>query len=236
MKQILQQTTKMCKAESVLNMFKIMCREKLTLKTVETMCKKLCYPRIERRRDPEKRIMEWKLSDAKSVVAIEKKRLTLEWIRNIEILKEFRINKSIKKIAKRERTIQKYNLKREKRKKVDFLRRRRENETKSRDQCRSNRDYLCSIVITHDQEIPLTFDNAPRIYGGAEFNEKEMKALRLPPKYTVYEKVNKERCQIEIAYHYDIDSKKLDFRKIRPTDMPDNKKIYLAPRIMKKLT
>ena len=25
-----------------------------------------------------------------------------------------------------------------------------------------------------------------------------MAALRLPPKYTVYEKINKERCQIEI--------------------------------------
>ena len=276
MKQILKQTTKVCKAESVLNMFKVMCRENLTLKTVEAMCKKLCYPRIERRRDLEKRIMEWKLKDAKSAVAIEKNRLTLEWRRNIEILKEFRINKSMKKIAKSERTIQKCTLKREKKKKIEFLKRRRENEADNRDQYRSNREYLCSTVITHDQEVPVTFDNEARIYGRAEVNEKEMAALRLPPKYTVYEKINKERCQIEIesmvtkyrwemmkekenntvrtdsvnvdldlagdentnnknetegieerAYHYDIDSKTFDFRKMRPTDMPDNKRIYL---------
>ena len=109
-----------------------------------------------------------------------------------------------------------------------------------------------------------------------------MAALRLPPKFTVYEKVNKERCPIEIEsmvtkyrwemmkeaekgnntvstnninrevnlditgesdgneqsqnetenieereYHYEIDSKTFDFRKMRPTDMPSNKRIYL---------
>ena len=149
MKQILKQTTKVCKAESVLNMFSVMIRKGLTLKTVEAMCKKLSYPRIERRRDLEKRIMEWKYKDAKSVVAIEKNRLTLEWRRNVPILKEFRINKSMKKIAKGERVIQKRTLKRKKEKKIEFLRRRK-NESNVKNRRRSTVDNLCSIVITHD--------------------------------------------------------------------------------------
>ena len=57
---------------------------------------------------------------------------------------------------------------------------------------------LCDTVNTADREIPESYSRAPRIYGGAKVNAEEEAALTLPPKFTVYEKVNKQQCLIEI--------------------------------------
>ena len=38
----------------------------------------------------------------------------------------------------------------------------------------------------------------PRIYGGVEIDDNEKAALTLPPKFTTYERIDKQKCLVEI--------------------------------------
>ena len=278
MKRTMKQTISMCNAESVKDMFETLNKNKIALKSVEIMCKKICGNQNERRKELEKIIMKWKLRDAKSMLVLQKKKLTKEWRNNNGLFKKMRINRSFEEIVRQEKIIMRRNLKKKKKKKIGFLIKRKEKDITIKED--NNTDRLCKTVKTYEQEIPETFSSEPEVYGGAEINKNEHSILSLPPKYTLFEKINKEKCMVEIEtmvtkyrwelmkdknqnqdnmntndesnsestqdtdqnvnidkekennkeireYHFDINENKFDFRKLRPTDLPYNKRVYL---------
>ena len=114
-------------------------------------------------------------------------------------------------------------------------------------------------VIIKDQALEPEFESNPRCYDNVEINEKEKKILQLGPKFTLYEDVDVVKTVAEIGkgmvklrYEqmrkeqeeseangnlirnvgptYDVENKEFNFRRMKATDMPTNKKINL-PRV-----
>ena len=110
-------------------------------------------------------------------------------------------------------------------------------------------------VLLKDQEIEEEYTSTPRLYGGIILTNDEQSLLELPPKYAIHEKVNKEHCQAEIekslaklrwehgkdndpqgnelpedekSWH-DPESKTMDFRLFRSTDLTFNSRINVPP-------
>ena len=278
MKRSMKIMINMCNAEYKKDLIEILIKKKIAMKSVEVMCKKLCGNNNEKRKELEKIIMKWKLKAAKSILAMLKRKFTKEWRNNNKIFKELRINRSFEEIIRQEKTIKRRQLKKKRRKNINFLLKRKESDIKSDED--NSTDRLCKSVKTYDRKIPESFSNTPEIYGGANIDKNESSILSLPPKYTIFEKIHKEKCMVEIEtmatkyrweimktknenfintsttnlsisgsnqdgeqntnednenddekeireYHFDISKNKLDFRKLRPTDLPYNKRVYL---------
>ena len=110
-------------------------------------------------------------------------------------------------------------------------------------------------VILKDQLLEEDFESDPRCYGNVEINEDEKTILKLGPGFTLYEEINVvktvaevEKGMVKLRYEqirkeneegdpenrprqrkpvYDYDKKEFDFRQMKATDMPNNKKIHL---------
>ena len=86
-----------------------------------------------------------------------------------------------------------------KERKVWFLtRKKREYERERIERKQDTVSLLCRTIDTSDREIPQSYSREPRIYGGVKVSDEEKAALSLPPKYTTYEKINKQTAAVEI--------------------------------------
>ena len=56
-------------------------------------------------------------------------------------------------------------------------------------------------IVIKDTKLPENFESKLRMYGGVNLNQnnKFTSALSLPPKFTVYENVDPERCEVEVV-------------------------------------
>ena len=208
MRNLSEQTVKVMKAKSVHEMLRSMRSKNVTLGPVKAMCKKLYSGKAEnhRRSVMENMVMKWKEDDARITREKVRRQLSHEWREgeNVKVLDKFKITNSFKRLTNKENENELTKMRMIKKKKVDFLiakekeARQKEREEKHMSvRCAKVHD-LCKSVSTADREIPESFNREPRVYGGASISEEEKTTLRLPPKYTIYEKVNKQRCNVEI--------------------------------------
>ena len=107
-------------------------------------------------------------------------------------------------------------------------------------------------VIVRDQDLGESFKTEPIVFGGTETNDAERSILRVHPKFTVFDKVDKVDCEAEIEKSltklrwnriqeesektriengvqeiqkkdtYNIEERTFDFRQARSTELPFN--------------
>ena len=107
-----------------------------------------------------------------------------------------------------------------------------------------------------DQDIPEEYTKRPKCYGNSQVSESEIDVLTLSPKYAVFEEVKVMDCKAEVEkgitkyrwsymaeksetqvgglkksdLHF-IQDKRLDFRNMKATDMPFNKRVVIPNAI-----
>ena len=112
-------------------------------------------------------------------------------------------------------------------------------------------------IIIKDVKLGDQFESKPRVYGGTEISKNETQALSLPPKFAVFSNVKPLKCkaEVEIAFtklrwkreferrkineeteeevddhdFYDKEGKNFDLTRMRPTDLPFNKRVFMPP-------
>ena len=204
MRNICEQTVKSAKAKSVHEMFRSMRKRKVTLRPVKAMCKKLYSGKAEnyRRNVMERMVMEWKEDDARDVREKTNRKLSydLRAGSDMEVLNKYNVTNSVKKLVASESENELKRQRDVKKKKVKHLTEIKENEVNevTHNKRRITVNNLYKTVNTADREIPESYSREPRIYGGAKINNDEKATLQLPPKFTVYEKINKQKCNVEI--------------------------------------
>ena len=217
---------------------------------IETMTKRLCntLPK-HRQRTLVKIITNWRLQDAHKELRRLKSINTTTWRREKEIIERAGILDDYERLWRREITKYENELTSAQKKKLQHLR------NKYKKQKDTIPDEIEGIILT-DQELPTEYASTARTYGGIELDENEQPLLELPPKYATYEKVKSESCEAEIekalaklrwekkrndvdndgnelppnvrTWH-DIQTKTIDMREYRSTDLPFNNRIY-APK------
>ena len=108
-----------------------------------------------------------------------------------------------------------------------------------------------------DVKLGDQFESKPRVYGGIEISKNETQALSLPPKFAVFSKVKPLKCKAEVEKaftklrwkreferrkineeteeevddhdFYDKEGKNFDLTRMRPTDLPFNKRVFMPP-------
>ena len=95
----------------------------IILNAVGSASKKLCSYKqdVKGKEKLERNIMLWKEKSAKSDLAKQRHKLTLEWRENITALRELRVNRTFKNIAKEEKSRQRRELKTKRIEKIQFL-------------------------------------------------------------------------------------------------------------------
>ena len=53
-----------------------------------------------------------------------------------------------------------------------------------------------------DCELVTEYESEPRVYGNYKLTENENEALRLPPKFAVYRKIEPNDCKAEIEKYF----------------------------------
>ena len=112
-------------------------------------------------------------------------------------------------------------------------------------------DTLHDVTIS-DQDLLDTFASYPRIYGDAALSDQDVDVLKLPPNFAIYDKIDDIDCEAQIekgiaklrwaineAEQAEVnairpdrtvlnaETKTFDFRQMRGTDLPFNKRITL---------
>ena len=215
-RRILNQTYAVARAVSVKFMFRILTTKRLVLTPVRKMCEKLYKGSncMKRRKEIGLKVMDMKANDAKLSCMKERKKLTEVWRQNTEVLNSFQIKRPVELLAKDEIKYMTEVYIKEKKRKIDFLKdrqlqhngnnsvnRAKNSQTQTNiDQSsdRHNIEKILDNVVTSDRPLPPTFSSEPRVYGGISISEEEKAALTLPPKYTLYENVDRKNCLVEI--------------------------------------
>ena len=228
------------------NLYQELKKDGIGTSRIENMCTRLCdtLPK-HRQRTLVKVVTNWKLSDAHKELRKHKIRNTDMWRKQKETIAAAGVLEEYERLWKRE--ITKYENERlsTHRKKLQHLRMKyKRKETNVPDEIEG--------IILKDQELPAEYNSTPCTYGGIVLNENEQSLLSLPPKYAMYEQVTLERCEAEIEKALaklrwekkedtdpggdkppreerkwrNLQTKTINMRELRSTDLPFNKRIY----------
>ncbi len=212
-RQIINKTYTVARAESVKWMFKVMISRGIVLTPVRAMCNKLYRGSRtnEKRRALCNSVMNMKAEDSQVQCTRERKELTEVWKRNIDVLNRYELRTPIHSIAKSEMKYMYKNYKNEKKRKIEFLINKRDKLNNKKNDTLNTRNLgqhcenidndinkILDSVVTSSQTLPPEFSSEPRIYGNVDVSEEEKAALRLPPKFTIYDKIDKQECMVEI--------------------------------------
>lgn len=133
------------------------------------------------------------MSDVWTVVRTERYNNTKVWRENRPVLQEENVVVPFNRVWEKEKR-KHWNVlrKRRRRRKVNFLSRKYgQNEVV---------DCVTEVegITVADQPMPSTFSSSPQCYGGIELTNDEEKALCLPPKFAVYDRVDLTSCEAQI--------------------------------------
>ena len=191
MKRTMQQTMRYIHALHITDLYKELLKHNLTTTNILSLSKQLCNTLPERRRNTlASMITRWKLTDAYDVLREERYNNTRSWRECKRTLQEHNVMKQFMELHKKERSRYRSELIEQRKQKLDFYKRR----------CKTGRTIPSKVgdIIIDDQELTNKYSSEPRIYGGATINEKELQLLSLPPKFTITENINIERCEAEV--------------------------------------
>ena len=234
----------------VKNLYQKLKKDGIGTTKVESVARTLCdtLPK-HRQRTLVKVITNWKLQDAHKELRRLKSVNTATWRREKELLTGAGVLREYERLWRREITKYENECVSTQKKKLQHLR----NKYKKKQE--TIPDEIEGIVLTN-QELPAEYTSTARVYGGVDLLENEQSLLSLPPKYAMYGKVESESCEAEIekalakqrweekrkqvdeegnelptevrGWH-DVETKTIDMREFRSTDLPFNNRIH-APK------
>ena len=196
MRHVINTTIRLLRAEYVVDLFDELIHRDVPLRSVKVDSDRLCKQLPSRRsHDTAMRVMRWRRKDAVNVLIHEKKENTKVWRESERLLWELDVLDSYFQIWEEEKDYQRRQFTRKYRRKVDFL--------TVKYGRKSDRNVIPDEVegiVIKDTALPENFESKPRMYGGVNLdqNNEVTSALSLPPKFTVYENVDPERCEIEV--------------------------------------
>ena len=246
MKRTMRSTMDYLHARYVMDLFKRLQRCKIGTTNIVNLCRRICEKLPARR---EKTLIEtiirWKVTDACKVFQKAHYENTNTWRQVCPILEQENIRNQYEELWDREKTEYARQLRNQLNSKIKFL------QTKFSEDITNVPDLLQDIVIS-DQDLPDTFTSDPRMYGNVELTEQEMELLSLPPKFAVFDKIDTINCEAEVEKGLgklrwaiaeeeqrqqgivrqertvlDTVTSTFDFRQMRGTDLPFNKRITL---------
>ena len=226
-------------------------KDRIGTTAIEGLSKKLCNTLPQHReRNLVKKVVDWKLQDAHIQVRRLQRENTQMWRKERGIIKEAGVLREYERLWRRETTRYSSELRGKHSQKLQHLR------GKYKKEKNTVPDVFEGITIK-DQEIPENFTSAPRTYGHTTLTNDETELLSLPPKYAVFEDVDEERCMAEVekglaklrweekkkkslenelpqeeerTWH-NHESKTLDFRYFRSTNLEFNKRITMPQQL-----
>ena len=246
MKHTMTKTLKHIHARYIMDLFRTLIKQKIGNKKTEDLSKRICTDIPERNRTLVNIIMKWRYNDAQAKYRKERHEYMKYWRKEKTIIIQENIALEFDQIWSRECSKYAKNLRNKRQMKLESLK------EKYKPKEIIIPDIVSGIVIK-DKELPESFSSIPRCYGGIELNENENNILSLPPKFAVHEKVNTEEASVAIEkgmsklrweitkqsnthmninnskHYYDFTNKTFDFRHMRATDLPFNKRVHLPP-------
>ena len=244
MKRAMRATLKQQHSRYVMDLFQQLNAKGIGTTAVEGLSSKLCN-RLPgwRTRMLVGNIMQWKLADARKSLNQARYNNTKTWRECKPILEEFRIKNHFNEIWSMEKQFYSSHLQRTLKKKMAFL-------TKKY-KIREDMPSVIQGIRVEDQDCVTEFSTAPRVYGGVELKAEENELLTLHPKFSTYQKIDSVECEIAVEKSLDKlrwettkkkreeqgeepveercvfepGSKTFDFRQMRGTDLPFNKRI-----------
>ena len=218
--------------------------------TVEGLSQKLCQTLPNHRsRTLVKIVIRWKLHDAYNELRRAQHENTVTWRREKKVIAESGTLNEFNELWRREITRYNRNLKDTGRRKLQFL------QNKYKKQRKIIPDEIDGILLK-DQELGDEYNSTPRQYGGVHLEQEEKNVLSLPTKFATHSKVTEEECQAQIektmaklrwectareketngdelprddATWHNCETKEMDFRLMKATDLPFNKRISVPP-------
>ena len=250
MRRNMTQTQKLLHAQYVNDLFKRLIMKKVSNAETEELGKRICKTIKKRTRTLIGIITRWKYEDSFNELRNEKRNQTKVWRECEPIIRRANILDEYNQIWITEKGRLKEVYKRKLEKKVKHL-------VEKYGRKRVIPDEVEGIIIK-DQPIVEEFESNPRCYGNVEISEEERQVLKLPPKFSLYERIDVEKTiaeiekgMVKLRYEknfeqttnngdnrsqpppvgpiYKQEDNTFDFRNMRATDMPNNKKVYLPP-------
>ena len=248
MKRVMKESLEYKHSIYVKNLYVELKKDKIGTTTIEALSKRMCSTLPKHRtRTMVNIVTQWKLQDAYGKLRETKRRNTETWRQKKETIDAAGVRDEFEELWRREITKYEHELKETGEKKLQFLRR------KYKVVQTVIPDEMDGIILKEQAiENDDTFTSTPRTYGGVVLTHEETELLSLPPKFAVYEKVENERCQAEIEKSLaklrwervatgregselpketkewkDPETKTMDFRRFKSTDLPFNSRIIV---------
>ena len=241
MKRVMEETTKLQQAVYNLNLHLELKNTKIGTTIIENLSKRICRRLPERRNETLTAIIVgWRINEARNIVREANYKNTKVWRECKSMMEEENVLRQYNIIWGTEKGRQHKFYKDKLSRKIQFYRRK----------------YKRTIVIPDsiegitisDQEIPDGIMKPPQCYGNSEINNVEREVLMLPPRYAVFDRVKESDCKAEIEkgmakfrWSYEnseerenvnyIEGNTFDFRNMRATHLPFNKRITLPKAI-----
>ena len=242
------QTQKLLHAEYVNDLFSKLRKMKIGNAQTEELSKRMCRTLPKRRKTLVRTMMKWKHEDSIKDLRQQKKEQTEVWRKCEPVIKNANIDRRYHTIWSTEKRRIRTWYKRKLERKLSHLKEKYGEKKEIPDDVNG--------VIIKDQPLEVEFESDPRCYDGVEINDNEKKVLQLGPKFTIYEDVDVEKTiaeiekgMVKLRYEqmrkeknksseprnqaitteptYNHEKKEFNFRRMKATDMPTNKKIYL---------
>ena len=216
------------------DLFKSLVYNKIGTTEVYKLCGKLCKQILSKKSQLINMVMKWKYSDAqksyRNALYFEKKL----WKSYSELYNNENITNQYNQLWYKEKNRAMKKCREKRVKKLKWLR-----ETYTTNNKKDlPPDYINGICIK-DGQLDGEFDQQPAIYGNANLDENEVSAIKMHPKFTVYNKIDPLDCEAEVEkcltsirwsrnfnndgntrVVFDDEKKTLDLRKMRATDLP----------------
>ena len=250
MKQTFRTSVEYKRSIHIKNLYQELKKDGIGTTQIETITERLCYSLPKhRQRTLVKVITNWRLQDAYKELRRLKSVNTTIWRREKELIQRAGVLDDYERLWRREITKYENECTSIQKKKLQHLR------NKYKKKKETIPDEYEGITLT-EQELPAEYSSTARTYGGIELDENEQSLLALPPKYATYEIVESESCEAEIEKAlaklrwerkrsevdnegnelpaeernwHNIETKTIDMREFRATDLPFNNRIY-APK------
>ena len=218
--------------------------------TVEGLSHRICQKLPNHRtRTLTKIVIRWKLQDAHNQLRSAQYEKVMAWRREKKLLEESGTLNEFNELWRREITKYGNELNERLARKLQFLRNKYQ-------KCRKVIPDEINGIILSDQPLGDEYNSDPRQYGGITLEQDEKATLSLPPKFAIHTKVKGEECQAQnekslakLRWEYtsrereregdelpkentnwhDIETGGMDFRLLKPTDLPFNKRIIVPP-------
>ena len=192
-----QEVIKVVKAEYVTDLFKDLRQTNTPLRTVTDTVEQLCRDiKTEQKTKLMRDIMKYKQESAHRTLEKAKRQYTNTFNNNKQHLINSNIYRQSILIIREEKNKQRHKYRNKRIEKVKHLR--NKNKQTSNQKHTEKEENDIEGIIIGNQTIPEDYKSKLKKYGDVKLTKDEEEALQLPPKYCVYNKIQKLECQIEL--------------------------------------